>query len=56
MIPGMERVQAYQSVIGQLPQWHAWLLDNERLIAFLQWLAPGMPDPLNDIRVVGPNI
>jgi hypothetical protein len=52
MIAGMEFAQAYQSVVGQMPEWHPWLFDNARLVAAIQWLIPGLPDPLTEIRQV----
>jgi hypothetical protein len=52
MISGIEFGQVYQMIVGQMPEWHPWLFDNQKLMALVQWFAPSMPDPLNDIRVV----
>jgi hypothetical protein len=53
MISGIEFGQAYQTIIGQVPEWHAWLFDNEKLMRFVQWLVPSLPNPLNQIMEVG---
>jgi hypothetical protein len=54
MIAGIEFAQSYQTIIGQMPELHPWLFDNQKLMALVKWLSPSIPDPLNDIRVVSP--
>ena len=46
MIKGLDAGLRYFGLVGQMPAWHAWLLGNHRLMAFVEKMLPNLPNPI----------
>ncbi len=53
LIHGLEGGLIYAGIVGQVPEWHSWLLGNETLVRWLKWcLGDRVPDPIRTIMEV----
>jgi cytochrome P450 len=51
MIKGIDAILTYAGVVGEIPQWHPWLLANEKIMSFLDRTF-NLPNPIPKIMKI----